>query len=53
MGVSGQRQPPPPPGSALARRKDTGIHCTGGWVGLRAGLGTEGREKALLPLPGI
>jgi hypothetical protein len=28
-------------------------HCTGGWVGLRAGLDTEVREKILSPLPGI
>jgi hypothetical protein len=30
-----------------------GTHCTGGWVGPRAGLGTEARGKILLPLPGI
>jgi hypothetical protein len=28
-------------------------HCTGGWVGLRAGLDTEVRGKFLSPLPGI
>jgi hypothetical protein len=28
-------------------------HCTGGWVGPRAGLDTEVRGKILLPLPGI
>jgi hypothetical protein len=30
-----------------------GTHCTGGWVGPRAGLDTEVRGKILLPLPGI
>jgi hypothetical protein len=29
-----------------------GTHCTGGWVGLRAGLDT-GQTKNPLPLPGI
>jgi hypothetical protein len=29
-----------------------GIHCTGGWVGLRAGLGPVEKRK-LLPLLGI
>jgi hypothetical protein len=28
-------------------------HCTGGWVGHRAGLDTEARGKILSPLPGI
>jgi hypothetical protein len=28
-------------------------HCTGGWVGPRAGLDTEGTGKILSPLPGI
>jgi hypothetical protein len=28
-------------------------HCTGGWVGPRAGLDTEARGKILSPLPGI
>jgi hypothetical protein len=27
-------------------------HCTGGWVGPRAGLDTEARGKILSPLPG-
>jgi hypothetical protein len=30
-----------------------GIHCTGGWMGPRAGLNTEDRGKIILPLPGI
>jgi hypothetical protein len=30
-----------------------GTHCTGGWVGPRAGLDTETRGKILSPLPGI
>jgi hypothetical protein len=30
-----------------------GTHCTGGWVGLRAGLDTEARGKNPLPLLGI
>jgi hypothetical protein len=30
-----------------------GTHCTGGWVGPRAGLDSEGRGKILWPLPGI
>jgi hypothetical protein len=30
-----------------------GTHCTGGWVGPRAGLDTEVRGKTLLPLLGI
>jgi hypothetical protein len=30
-----------------------GTHCTGGWVGPRAGLDTETTGKILSPLPGI
>jgi hypothetical protein len=30
-----------------------GTHCTGGWMGPRAGLDTEDRGKNPLPLPGI
>jgi hypothetical protein len=33
--------------------KTPGTHCTGGWVGPRAGLDTEARGKILSPLPGI
>jgi hypothetical protein len=44
MGVSGQRHTP----AALCPGERTpGTHCTGGWVGPRAGLDTEVREKAL------
>jgi hypothetical protein len=39
------------PGRALAPGKRT--HCTGGWVGPKAGLDTEARGKILSPLPGI
>jgi hypothetical protein len=49
MGVSGQRHDP----TALCpgeRTPDT--HCTGGWVGLRAGLDTEVRGKILCPCRG-
>jgi hypothetical protein len=35
------------------RERTPGTHCTGGWVGPRAGMGTEVRVKNLLPLPGI
>jgi hypothetical protein len=31
---------------------DPGIHCTGGWVGPRAGLDTEVRGKILCPCRG-
>jgi hypothetical protein len=42
-GVSGQRNVP----TALYPGKGTpGIHCTGGWVGPRAGLDTEARGKS-------
>jgi hypothetical protein len=30
-----------------------GTHCTGGWVGLRAGLDIQAIGKILSPLPGI
>jgi hypothetical protein len=40
--VSGQRHAP----AALCPR-EFGIHCTGGWVGHRAGVDTEDRGKAL------
>jgi hypothetical protein len=32
-------------GRALRPGKDPGTHCTGGWVGLRAGLDTEAIGK--------
>jgi hypothetical protein len=49
-GVSGQRHPLPrfSPGEMAP-----GTHCTGGWVGPRAGLDIEASVKILLPLPGI
>jgi hypothetical protein len=50
MGVSGQRHAP----AALCPRERTpGTHCTGGCVGLRAGLDTEVRGEILSPLLGI
>jgi hypothetical protein len=48
FGVRGQRHAPARPG-----KRTPGTHCTGGWVGLRAGLDTEARRKILSPLPGI
>jgi hypothetical protein len=50
MGVSGQRHAPAallPPGE-----RTPGTHCTGGWVGLRAGLDTEARGKIRCPCRG-
>jgi hypothetical protein len=44
MGVSGQRHAP---AVLYPRGKDPGTHCTGGWVGPRAGLDTEARGKIL------
>jgi hypothetical protein len=41
------------PGCTLAPGKDPGTHCTGGWVGPRAGLDTEATGKILSSLPGI
>jgi hypothetical protein len=35
------------PCRALPPGKDSSTHCTGGWVGLRAGLDTEARGKVL------
>jgi hypothetical protein len=29
----------------ITRQRTTGTHCTGGWVGLRAGVDTEARGK--------
>jgi hypothetical protein len=34
------------PGHALPPGKDTGTHWIRGWVGVRAGLNTEAREKS-------
>jgi hypothetical protein len=45
MRVSGQRHAP---AALYPRGKDpSGTHCTGGWVGPRAGLDTEARGKIL------
>jgi hypothetical protein len=42
------------PGLAFVPGERTaGTHCTGSWVGPRAGLDTEDRGKILLPMPGI
>jgi hypothetical protein len=35
------------------RERTPGIHCTGGWVDIRAGLDTEDRGEILSPLPEI
>jgi hypothetical protein len=49
MGVSGQRHAP---AALCAGERTPGTHCTGGWVGLRAGLDTEVRGKILCPCRG-
>jgi hypothetical protein len=48
--MGGQRYAPD---ALYPRGMDPGTHCTGGWVGPRAGLDTEVRGKILSPLPGI
>jgi hypothetical protein len=50
MRVSGQ---PHAPAALCPGERTPCTHCTGGWVGLRAGQATEVREKNPLPLPGI
>jgi hypothetical protein len=50
MRVSGQ---PHAPAAHHPGEINAGSHCTGGWVGHRAGLDTEARGKILLPLSGI
>jgi hypothetical protein len=50
MGLSGQHHAPV---ALYPRGEDPGTHCTGGWVGPRAGLDTEDRGKILPPLSGI
>jgi hypothetical protein len=50
MGVSGQHYAP---GRALSPGKGPpGTHCTGGWVGPRAGLDTKARGKIICPRRG-
>jgi hypothetical protein len=54
LGTTGGEWSASRPGRALRLGKGTlYMHCTGGWVGPRADLGTEVRGKILLPLPGI
>jgi hypothetical protein len=49
MGVCGQRHAP----AALCPGERTPVtHCTGDWMGPRAGLDTDARGKILSPLPG-
>jgi hypothetical protein len=50
IGLSGQRHAS---AALYPGERIPGTHCTGGWVGPRAGLDTEAREKILSPLPGI
>jgi hypothetical protein len=40
------------PGRFLPPGKTSSTHCTGGWVGLRAGQDTEARGKILCPFRG-
>jgi hypothetical protein len=40
------------PDSAFPGERTSDTHCTGGWVGLRAGLDTEVRGKILFPCRG-
>jgi hypothetical protein len=44
MGLSGQRHAP---ATLYPQERIPGTHCTGGWVGPRAGLDTEVRHKIL------
>jgi hypothetical protein len=44
MGVSGQHHAQ---AALCPQGKDPGTHCTGGWVGLRAGLDAEAGRKLL------
>jgi hypothetical protein len=48
--VSGQRHAP---ATLYPGERTPGTHCTGGWVGPRAGLDTVATGKILLPLPGL
>jgi hypothetical protein len=49
MGVSGQHHVP---AALYPGERIPGTHCTGGWVGLRAGLDTDARRKILCPCRG-
>jgi hypothetical protein len=46
MGVSGQRQAS---AALYPGERAPGTHCTGGWVGPRAGLDTEAKGNVLCP----
>jgi hypothetical protein len=46
MGVSGQHHAP---AALYPRERTPGTHCTGGWVGPRAGLDTEATGKSFAP----
>jgi hypothetical protein len=48
----GSEWPASRPGRFVFGERATGTHCTGGWVGLRAGLDDVERRK-LLPLKGL
>jgi hypothetical protein len=50
MGVNGQRHAP---AALYPQGNGPSTHCTGGWVGPKAGLDTESTGKKFLPLPGI
>jgi len=41
MEVGGQRYTP---AALSSEKKETGTHCAGGWVGLRAGLDRRGKS---------
>ena len=43
MGVGGQRLAP----AALPPGRKPGTHCTGGWMGPRAGLDRRGKSRLL------
>jgi hypothetical protein len=49
MGVNGQRHTP---AALYPVERTPGTHCTGGWVGPRAGLDAEARGKILCPCRG-
>jgi hypothetical protein len=49
MGVSGHRHAP---STLFPGERTPGTHCTGGWVGPRAGLDTEARGRILYPCCG-